>query len=155
MVLRHPQHGAARVAIRRNSGAPLGVAHTDHLDLLLMNGGSGTSETEPSVGTSARSGSQTAAKQGRQPDPDVLAALRPHSETRSAAVGRVRADTAAAPDTSGRVAPHIDLDAHTISFEFDETGVSRLPALRRRPRLCRSLLRRLDAGRRVPHRRAS
>src|SRR5207253_7607635 len=29
-------------------------------------------------------------------------------------------------EASGRVAPHIDLDAHAISFEFDETGVSRL-----------------------------
>src|SRR4029077_8512754 len=53
-------------------------------------------------------------------------ALLPHSETRPAAVGRDRAATAVAPDTSGRVAPHIDLDARTISLEFDETGVSRL-----------------------------
>ena len=29
MVLRHERHGVARIAIRRNSGAPLGVAHTD------------------------------------------------------------------------------------------------------------------------------
>src|SRR6185436_8661136 len=42
------------------------------------------------------------------------------------AAGRARTGTAAAPDNAGRVAPHIDLDAHTISFEFDETGVSRL-----------------------------
>jgi ferredoxin len=64
--------------------------------------------------------------QARQPDPTVLAALLPHSEAPTPAAGRPRTGTAAAPDISGRVAPHIDLEAHTISFEFDETGVSRL-----------------------------
>ena len=41
MVLRHEQHGIARVTIRRNGGAPLGVAHTEHLDFMLMNDGRG------------------------------------------------------------------------------------------------------------------
>src|SRR5689334_3846517 len=40
LALRHEEHGTAHVAIRRNSGAPLGIAHTDRLDFLLMNGGS-------------------------------------------------------------------------------------------------------------------
>src|SRR6185436_18357071 len=69
MVLRHPQHGPARVAIRRNSGAPLGVAHTDHLDFLLMNGGSGTSETEPSVGRVL--GAVARMLQNNEPNPEV------------------------------------------------------------------------------------
>ncbi len=122
MTLRHADHGVARVTIRRNSGAPLGVAHTDHLDFLLMNGGKGASETEPSVGRVLRAVADLL--QAQQPDPAVLAALLPHSETPTAAQGRTRVGAAA--DPAGRVAPHIDLDAGTITFEFDETGVSRL-----------------------------
>lgn len=125
LVMRHAQHGAARVNIRRNSGAPLGVAHTDHLDFLLMNGGSGTSETEPSVGRVIGAVARFLQSQG-QPDGDVLAALQPHSEARRPAGGRPRGTTPTAAEGPGRIAPHIDLDAHTISFEFDETGVSRL-----------------------------
>src|SRR6187455_508203 len=41
MALRHEQSGVARIAIRRNNGAPIGIAHTDQLDFLLMNGGGG------------------------------------------------------------------------------------------------------------------
>jgi ferredoxin len=148
MTLRHAEHGAARVAIRRNNGAPLGVAHTDHLDFLLMNGGKGTSETEPSVGRVLRAVANLL--QARQPDSEVLAALLPHSETPTAPAGRARAGTAAAPDASGRVAPHIDLDAHTISFEFDESGVSRLglyDALLGFADRCYVALTRLDASR--------
>jgi len=126
MVLRHAQHGAARVAIHRNNGAPLGIAHTDHLDFLLMNGGSGTSETEPSIGRVLCAVASFLQAEGREPAPDMLAALLPHSETRTAAVVPDRAPTAVTPNTSGRVAPHIDVDARTISFEFDEAGVSRL-----------------------------
>src|SRR5205085_9325808 len=37
--LRHEEHGSAQVAIRRNGGAPLGIAHTDRLVFLLLNGG--------------------------------------------------------------------------------------------------------------------
>ncbi len=50
LVLAHAEHGPARIAIRRNGGAPLGVAHTDALDFMLMNGGSGGARTEESVG---------------------------------------------------------------------------------------------------------
>lgn len=123
LTLRHPDHGPARVTVRRNSGAPLGVAHTAHLDFLLMNGGKGSSETEPSVGRVLQAVARLL--DARQPDPEVLAALLPHSEPGTAA-GRTRPSTAATTDAPGRVAPHIDLDAHTVSFEFDETGVSRL-----------------------------
>lgn len=123
LTLRHADHGPARVTLRRNSGAPLGVAHTAHLDFLLMNGGKGSSETEPSVGRVLQAVARLL--DARQPDPDVLAALLPHSEP-GAATGRTRPGPAATTDAPGRVAPHIDLDAHTVSFEFDETGVSRL-----------------------------
>ena len=149
MVLRHAQHGAARVAIRRNSGAPLGVAHTDHLDFLLMNGGSGTSETEPSVGRVLRAVANLLQGRGGQLDPDALAALLPHSETPRAVAGRSGAGNAP-PDAAGRIAPQIDLDACTISFAFDETGVSRLKfydAVLRFADRCYVDLTRLDASR--------
>jgi ferredoxin len=123
LTLRHPDHGPARVTVRRNSGAPLGVAHTAHLDFLLMNGGKGSSETEPSVGRVLQAVARLL--DARQPDPEVLAALLPHSEP-AAATGRARPAPAATADAPGRVAPHIDLDAHTVEFEFYETGVSRL-----------------------------
>lgn len=123
LTLRHADHGPARVTLRRNSGAPLGVAHTAHLDFLLMNGGKGSSETEPSVGRVLQAVARLL--DARQPDPDVLAALLPHSEP-GTAPGQSRPSTAATGDAPGRVAPHIDVDAHTVAFEFDETGVSRL-----------------------------
>src|SRR6185295_4900700 len=58
--------------------------------------------------------------------------------------------TATAPDAAGRIAPKIDLDAHTISFAFDETGVSRLKlydAILRFADRCYVDLTRLDASR--------
>lgn len=123
MVLRHPQFGIARVTLRRNGGAPLGVAHTDHLDFMLMNGGGGTAQTEGTVGTALsslaatlRSASQTG------PDDEILAALLPHSESRPTA----RATPAAPTAPARRLAPHVDSDAGVIAFDFDETGISRL-----------------------------
>ena len=108
MVLRHAEHGIARVAIRRNSGAPLGVAHTDHLDFLLMNGGSGTSETEA---RSARVLGRLAAlcvQAQMQPDADDAGRAAAAQRSAHRRARRARAGTAAAPDAAGRVAPHID-----------------------------------------------
>ncbi|MDX2168327.1 MAG: 2Fe-2S iron-sulfur cluster-binding protein [Deltaproteobacteria bacterium] len=123
LVLRHPEHGIARVALRRNGGAPLGVAHTEHLDFMLMNGGGGTAQTEGTVGT-ALSGLaaaiRTASTSG--PEDDILAALLPHAESRPTA-----RSAPAAPVAAGRrLAPHVDGDAGVIAFDFDETGISRL-----------------------------
>src|SRR5690606_16131343 len=122
MTLRHPDHGPARVAIRRNDGAPLGVAHTSYLDFLLMNGAKGASETEPSVGRVMQGVARLL--EARQPDPELVAALLPPRETPAAAAGR--AGTTAAAEPAGRVAPSIDVATQTVAFEFDETGVSRL-----------------------------
>jgi ferredoxin len=121
LVLRHQQHGIARVALRRNGGAPLGVAHTDHLDFMLMNGGGGTAQTESTVGTVLNSlaGTLRATSQ-TGPDDDILAALLPHAETRPTS------RNGSAPPQSRRLAPHIDTTERIISFEFDETGISRL-----------------------------
>ena len=67
LLLAHPERGRARIAIRRNGGAPLGVAHTDALDFLLMNGGSGGARTDESVGRVLIALARTLARSPRQP----------------------------------------------------------------------------------------
>ena len=124
LVLQHAEHGRARIALRRNGGAPLGVAHTDAIDFMLMNGGSGGSTTEESVGRVLRA--LAAALQSQPagpPEARELAALQPHAEV-NAPQGLRGSGPAGEPGR--RVAPRIDLDAHTIAFEVDEPGVSRL-----------------------------
>ena len=48
--LAHPEKGIARVHICVHNGNPHGVAHTDLLDFLLMDGGTGQTPTGESVG---------------------------------------------------------------------------------------------------------
>ncbi|MFN8643457.1 MAG: 2Fe-2S iron-sulfur cluster-binding protein [Candidatus Binatia bacterium] len=123
LVLAHADLGRARVAIRRNGGAPLGVAHTGGLDFMLMNGGSGAARTEESVGRVLRALAQALQQHG---DPSATAAeqagLLPHSE--APAPQGVRAG--GGPDAARRVAPRIDLDRGAIAFEIEEPGLSRL-----------------------------
>jgi 2Fe-2S type ferredoxin len=125
MTLRHPQHGVAHVAVHRNSGAPLGVAHTDQLDFLLMNGGRGTTATQASIGAVLIRLAEIVRTSGTgSADPALLAALLPHREGGAHAA----AGASPTPDGSGsrRVAPTIDLNDQTIALELDETGISRL-----------------------------
>lgn len=49
LVLRNGER-TARVHICRHDGSPVGVAHTAHLDLVVMNGGKGGSQTDESLG---------------------------------------------------------------------------------------------------------
>lgn len=123
MVLRHETLGLARVAIRRNSGAPLGVAHTDQLDFMLMNGGSGTARTEESVGKVLVAFARALAQRPNGgPGEDIVAALLPHAETQAP-----RGRNGAAPVPGARrLAPHVDTETGTIQFDFSEAGVSRL-----------------------------
>lgn len=124
MVLRHEQHGIARVAIRRNGGAPLGVAHTDQLDFMLMNGGGGTAQTEASIGRVLTGVADVLRRAAAGPQAEIVAALLPHAEAqtpRPAAGG-----TGAATAPYRRVAPEVDVAERTISFEIDEVGISRL-----------------------------
>lgn len=125
LLLRHAEHGRARIALRRNGGAPLGVAHTAELDFMLMNGGSGGSRTEESVGRvlialagalDERAGGAAGAAQ--------RAGLQPHAEAPTPQGTRVGG--AAPGEAARRLAPRIDLDARTIAFDVDEPGVSRL-----------------------------
>ncbi|MGH7786959.1 MAG: hypothetical protein ACRERC_08845, partial [Candidatus Binatia bacterium] len=124
LVLRHDTHGTARVAVRRNGGAPLGVAHTEQLDFMLMNGGSGAAMTEPSIGAVLGALAKTLRTRGpRDGDAELLAGLQPHAE-RQAPQGGGRGE--AARPTLKRLTPQVDLNAGVIAFDFDEAGVSRL-----------------------------
>jgi ferredoxin/MoaA/NifB/PqqE/SkfB family radical SAM enzyme len=126
MVLRHARDGIARVAIRRHSGAPLGVAHTDSLDFLLMNGGCGTAHTDAAIGTVLTGLADALRQKGRSgPAGEFFAALVPHTKMqasqRPAAVGG-----AVATPGRRRIGPRVDRAERTIAFDFDDAGVSRL-----------------------------
>ncbi|MEO8601929.1 MAG: 2Fe-2S iron-sulfur cluster-binding protein [bacterium] len=121
LLLQHADGQTARVAIRRNSGAPLGVAHTAQLDFLVLNGGSGVSHTDGSI--SRVLGALAAALDANAVEipAELLAALQAHAErqTATAAAGN-------APQLTKRLTPAVDLDERSIAFEVDEAGVSRL-----------------------------
>lgn len=122
LVLAHPERGRARIAIRRNAGAPLGIAHTSALDFLLMNGGSGGSRTDESAG---RVLIALARALGERPLPpgtsSLVEALEPHAEGQGPQTLRAEGG-----EPGRRVAPQLDLAAGTIDFTVDEAGVSRL-----------------------------
>lgn len=123
VVLRHPEYGIARVNVRRNGGAPLGVAHTDRLDFMLMNGGGGTAQTEASIATALTGLADTLRARGT-PNDKLLEALQPHSEGNAAPVARPGKGAAVKP--THRIAPHIEGDGQTIVFDFSDAGISRL-----------------------------
>jgi 2Fe-2S type ferredoxin len=126
LVLRHEQLGRARVAIRRNRGAPLGVAHTDQLDFMLMNGGSGAARTEETVGRVLIALAETLrSAPGHDGTAAVLAALLPHAEKRASG-DQPGGNESPIPHPARRVAPRIDLEALRITFELDDASVSRL-----------------------------
>jgi ferredoxin len=125
MVLRHDQYGSARVAIRRNDGAPLGVAHTEHLDFMLMNGGSGSTMTEQSIGRVLIGLASRLHNDGESRD-ELLAILMPHAEARAAHQPTAGNGTAAAGDAAPAVEPRIDVGERSIWFDFNEAGTSRL-----------------------------
>ncbi len=124
LLLRHAEQGPANVSIRRNVGAPLGVAHTDHLDFMLMNGGSGAAQTEESIGRVLIRFAQVLREMPAVPAAGGEgAALLPHAEARTP---HGQLATIGAPSMHERVTPRIDLAERTIVFEFDEAGVSRV-----------------------------
>lgn len=125
LVFRNEQGSTARVAIRRNQGAPLGVARTDHLDFMLMNGGGGASHSEESISRVLSFIADTLRQQAA-PDAALLDALSPHAEAQAAVGGRGAAPAAGRTKASTRIAPHIDPQHGTISFEVNEGGLSRL-----------------------------
>ena len=126
VVLRHPADSIARVVIRRNGGAPLGVAHTADLDFLLMNGGGGTAETASSL-REALAGFAAALRRPATGSSDgFLAALVSHGEAQVPGGNGHPSSTASGAGTGPvkRITPQIA--EGIITFDFDDAGVSRL-----------------------------
>jgi ferredoxin len=125
MVLRHAEHGPVRVTVRRNGGSPLGVAHTDELDFMLMNGGSGSTQTEDSVGRVLIGLAHALRNRvGDASNESLLDALLPHPDAPAPCARPPGNGAAAAPREARRVIPQIDLEACCIGFEFDDAGIS-------------------------------
>lgn len=124
LVLRHELGTTARVAIRRHDGNPHGVAHTQRLDFLVMNGGGGNARTDDSVAAALTSFADVL-RQHHKPHIELLAAnLSPIEEpsaakTAAASAGRGRADDLFTQP------PHIDREQRTISFDLDATAFER------------------------------
>ena len=127
ILLRSASRGIARVTVRRNGGKAVGIAHTEQLDFMLMNGGGGAAQTEDSIEQALMRMAETLRRNRRGgPDPSLLAALTPHVEPDRSS-GR---QTERAPDPAAeRITPVIDLDAATIAFDLDERRFAR-PALK-------------------------
>ncbi len=121
LALRHAEHGTAHVTIRRNGGAPLGIAHTDRLDFLLMNGGSGRTRTEDSIAAALIAMAETLQAHATAASDDVVAALLPHAE--KPAPDAVNAGTPRAGQPS---APLIDAARGVVSTDVGDDGISRL-----------------------------
>jgi hypothetical protein len=119
LLLRHADHGPPRVCLRRNAGAPLGIAHTDHLDFMLMNGGSGAAQTEESIGRVLIHFAQTYARYSPGAPAARLAGLEPHSEGQAPSGSMATNPTGLAHD---RVAPRIDLADRTSSSTSTTQG---------------------------------
>ena len=118
---------------------------------MLMNGGSGTAQTEASVGTVLTAFAQTlrgrSQRRARRRDPRRAAAAQPRRRRRRRATA---ANGAGAPRLAAPRARTSTPIERTISFEFDETGISRLAlydAVLRFADRCYVFLTRPDAGR--------
>jgi 2Fe-2S type ferredoxin len=116
LLLRHERQGIARVAIRRNTGTPLGIVHTNHLDFMLMNGGGGTTRTEASVEQVLSAIATLLRRRGTGDARTALALFAPD---------RAPATASVIPFISKRIAPRIDLETGVVAFDLDAAGVSR------------------------------
>jgi ferredoxin len=121
LVLRHEQHGTAHVTIRRNGGAPLGIAHTDLWDFLLMNGGSGRTHTEDSIANALIGMADTLRGHAAGVPDALVAALLPHAETPAPEVAN-----AAAPRSWQPSPPLIDAARGVVCADVGDDGTSRL-----------------------------
>ncbi len=121
LALRHDEHGIVRVAIRRNDGAPLGVAHTDRLDFMLMNGGSGRTYTEESVGRALVAMAERLRRDDAEVDERTIAALLPHTETPTPVTGDGGAGRAWQPSV-----PVVDRERGVVHADVDDDGIGRL-----------------------------
>ena len=121
LALRHEQHGNAHVTIRRNGGAPLGIAHTDRLDFLLMNGGSGSTRTEDSIAGALMAMADTLRAHAPDMSDALVAGLLPHAEKPAPSAVNTVPPRAWQPS-----APLIDAARGVVSAEVGDDGISRL-----------------------------
>lgn len=121
LALRHEQHGVGHVAIRRNVGAPLGIAHTDRLDFLLMNGGSGRTHTEDSIARALIAMADTLQQHTAEVSEDLVASLLPHAETPTPAAANGGAPRAWQPSP-----PIVDTARGVVCADVGDDGISRL-----------------------------
>ena len=116
LVFQHEAGGIARVTLRRNGGAPVGVAYTDDLDFMLMNGGGGAARTEASIGRILAGMAIVLRKRARaSAHTDLLATLQPHAEK----VGQTpRATPGAGPiGLTALPRPRVDLEVAIRELE--------------------------------------
>lgn len=84
--LHHVDGGSARVNVCFHQGQPKGIGHTEHLDLILMDGGDGDQPTRESLGRVIRQiavvmrENEAKALHSDGPEAAQLAALLTHSE---------------------------------------------------------------------------
>lgn len=121
--LRHEGGTEAQVAIHRNLGAPVGVANTDELDFVVMNGGAGSTATDHGV---AQVLVAMAARISKVPP---IAARRALVEMLSShAEGALPAPL---DDVEGDerlpLAGEVDRDTGRVRFELDEASFGRIP----------------------------
>jgi ferredoxin len=121
LALRHEHHGTAHVAIRRNGGAPLGIAYTDRLDFLLMNGGSGRTHTEDSIARALVAMADTLQRHAAAVPEPLVASLLPHAETPTPDAANGGAPRGWQPSP-----PLIDTTRGVVCADVGDDGISRL-----------------------------
>jgi hypothetical protein len=79
LTLENARGRAHRVHLCGNAGSPQGLVFTNHLDLVVMNGGQGDLPTDEGFAQAVAEVAHVLASNERQ-QPEVLAALLPHGE---------------------------------------------------------------------------
>ncbi len=78
LTIAHLSGTNARVHVCRRAGAPRGVAHTERLDLLLMNGGDGSVPTDEDLSRAVKTVALRISRQERQATQPRPKGLLPH-----------------------------------------------------------------------------
>jgi len=78
-----------RVHVCRNGGRPQGLVHTEHFDLVVMNGGQGDLPTDEGFAQAVAEVSHVLAANERR-QPGLVASLKPHAERLELAEAKLR-----------------------------------------------------------------
>jgi hypothetical protein len=132
LVLQHGEKGQVRVSVCPIVDAPRGIAHTEHLDFLLMNEGSGRMPTERSIAVALVALAAALRKAGG-PKEQVLAefTVRSHPSPAAARGGRVApVDARLAPELGALLDATAFRPAHEAWLDVrDRDLAARLAAL--------------------------